>query len=180
MNAQTTTQDSSRYGVFSTTDEGCKSILYTRKLSHPAEKVWRAITETEELAAWFPELKLEHRLGGNAVVDFSGGECPPPESNPEDVNYCTVTVFEPPLLLEYSGPNEKHRWEIVPDGECCTLTFLTTLPLGARIQNSVACGWHYKIDAMEWSLDGAVFELEGFAGPTLTKLYFDYRKIDRV
>ena len=165
-----------RFGIFGTTEDGRKTIRYRRELNHPADKVWRAITEKEELAAWFPELNLTQSKGGEAVLNFSGGECPPPESNPSDIDYCTVTEFEPPLLLEYAGPTEEHRWEITPDGDKCTLVFITTLPLGERIQNSVACGWHYKIDVMELSLGGTPVELEGFAGPTLTSIYFEYRK----
>jgi hypothetical protein len=30
---------------------------------------------------------------------------------------------------------------------------------------------------MEMSLDGIELELEGFAGPTLTSIYFEYRKL---
>ena len=43
---------------------------------------------------------------------------------------------------------------------------------------SVACGWHYKLDIMEWDLDGVPFEDEGYAGPMKTKYYFAYRKLD--
>ena len=39
---------------------------------------------------------------------------------------------------------------------------------------SVACGWHYKLDAMQWSLDGISFEDEGYAGPIKTELYLRY------
>ena len=169
--------ETNRFGTFGTTDDGRKTIRYTRSLDHPAEKVWRALTEKSELAAWFPELNIEHTIGGSAILNFSDGDCPPPENNPEDIDYCTVTAFDPPSLLEYKGPTEEHRWEITPDGDRCTLVFITTLPLGERIQNSVACGWHYKIDAMGWSLDGETFELEGFAGPMLTSIYFEYRKL---
>jgi len=172
-----TSLERNRFGIFGTTEDGRKLIKYTRELKHSPEKVWRAITETSELTAWFPELKLEKLLGGDAILDFSDGECPPAESNPEDVDYCTVTEFDPPRLLEYRGPTEEHRWEINPSDDGCILVFITTLPHGQRIQNSVACGWHYKIDAMEWSLNGKNFELEAFAGPTLTRLYFEYRTI---
>ena len=30
------------------------TLSFTRKLSHPREKVWRAVTEPEHLAVWYP------------------------------------------------------------------------------------------------------------------------------
>ncbi|HIG42616.1 MAG: SRPBCC family protein [bacterium] len=167
---------------------GNKTITYTRKLSHPIEKVWRAITDDSHRAAWFPELTLSLKTGGDAVVNFSGSECPPPETNSSDVYYCTVTRYEPPNILEYSGPGEHHRFELSPQETGCLLKFSATLPDAQtfdddrqKIQSrySVACGWHYKLDAMEWSLDGVPFEDEGYAGPIKTEYYFAYRKLDQ-
>ena len=171
--------ESIRMGVLGETSEGRKTLFYKRELNHPAEKVWRAITEHDELQTWFPELTLDHKVGGTATMDFSRGECPPNEANPGDVDVCEITAFDPPELFEYSSKLGAMRWEIAAQGNACTLTLLCTLPAGARIQNSVACGWHYKLDALEMSVDGIEFDLEDFAGPKLTQLYFLYRALDR-
>ncbi len=188
MTTATANLDPERLGVYGTDDKGNKTITYSRMLNHSIEKVWRAITVTEHRAAWFPELSLATTVGGDAVVNFSGSECPPPEDNPSDVYYCKVTRFEPPNVLEYIGPGEHHRFELVSQGTGCHLTFLATLPdtsvfddEAKTIQSrySVACGWHYKLDAMEWSLDGVPFEDEGYAGPIKTEYYFAYRKRDK-
>ena len=165
-----------RFGIFSETPEGRKTITYTRELAYEVEKVWRAITDDEERGHWFPELSLEPVLQGKVVMDFSGGDCPPPEENPEDIDYGHVSAWEPPHLFEFSSLTAgEMRFEISATDAGCTLMVLVTLPADQHIQNSVACGWHYKIDAMEWRLNGEDFELEGFAGPTLTELYFGYR-----
>ncbi len=180
--------DAERLGVYGSDDTGNTTITYTRMLNHPIEKVWRAITVEEHRAAWFPELNLTTAVGGDAVVNFSGSECPPPEDNPSDVYHCRVTRFEPPNLLEYIGPREHHRFELVPTGTGCQLTFLAMLPDASTFDDddqtiqsrySVACGWHYKLDEMEWCLDGIPFEDEGYAGPIKTEYYFAYRKLDR-
>lgn len=174
-----------RFGVYDTNAEGTTTITFTRTLDHPIDKVWRAITIAEHRAAWFPELSLVHEIDGAAIVNFSGSDCPPPEDNPSDVDYCKVTRFEPPNLLEYIGPTEHHRFELQPKGTGCQLRFLAILPKlnkfdddSQTIQSrfSVACGWHYKLDQMQWSLDDVAFDNEGYAGPTLTKLYFVYLK----
>jgi len=180
--------DAERLGVYGTDAAGNTTITYTRTLNHSVEKVWQAITVEEHRAAWFPELSLDTATGGDAVVNFSGAPCPPPEDNPSDVYYCKVTRYEPRKILEYIGPHEHHRFELAPIGSACQLTFLATLPdtstfddKNQTIQSrySVACGWHYKLDEMEWSLDGVPFEDEGYAGPIKTEYYFAYRRLDK-
>ncbi len=188
MTSQEANLDPVRFGVYGTDEAGNTTITYTRTLKHPIEKVWRAITVEEHRAAWFPELSLAKTVGGDAIVNFSGSECPPQEDNPSDVYYCKVVRFEPPTLLEYIGVGEHHKFELEPQDEGCKLTFLATLPGIATYDDaeqtiqsrySVACGWHYKLDEMEWSLDGTPFEDEGYAGPIKTKYYFAYRKLDK-
>ncbi len=188
MNAPIANLDADRFGVYGTDAAGNKTITYTRTLNHSIDKVWRAITVAEHRAAWFPELSLDTSTGGDAIVNFSGSACPAPEDNPNDVYYCKVTRYEPPNLLEYIGPGEHHRFELVPQGSRCQLTFLATLPDGAAFDDdaqtiqsrySVACGWHYKLDAMEWDLGGIPFGDEGYAGPIKTEYYFVYRKLDK-
>lgn len=180
--------DAERFGVYGTDDAGHSTITYTRNFEHSVEKVWRAITMEEHRAAWFPELSLSAVEGGEAIVNFSGSECPPPADNPGDVYYCKVTRFEPPTVLEYIGPNEHHRFELTPVDQGCRLTFLAILPDASvfddeaktiQTRYGVACGWHYKLDQLEWSMDGVPFEDEGYAGPIKTEYYFVYRKLDK-
>jgi len=188
MNKRAASLNSESLGIYGTDNLGNKTIIYTRNLNHPIEKVWRAITDEKHRTAWFPELTLSLKTGGEAVVNFSDSGCPPPESNPSDVYYCTITRFEPPNILEYSGPTEHHRFELLAQETGCELKFLATLPDAEAFDNddqtiqsrySVACGWHYKLDEMEWSLDGVPFEDEGYAGPVKTQYYLAYLKLDR-
>lgn len=175
--------DPARMGIISRNAGGQHTITFTRFLRHPIEKVWLAIADPAHRNAWFPQLKLDPAVGGEAVVNFSGGECPPPEDNPDDVYYCEVTVCEPPRLLEYVGPYEHHRYELVEEAGGCTLTFLALVPDADKYDDdkqtiqsrfSVACGWHYMLDSMEWVLDGLAFEDEGYAGPVKVELYLAY------
>ena len=44
---------------------GDHSVLrYRRRLSHPPDKVWRALTEDEHLTAWFPTTVEGRRAAG--------------------------------------------------------------------------------------------------------------------
>ena len=44
-------------------------LRFTRKLPHPPEKVWRALTEPKHLAAWFPTDVEGERAPGAAYPD---------------------------------------------------------------------------------------------------------------
>ena len=53
---------------------GGPRLRFTRRLAHPPERVWRAITEPGELAAWFPDAiavepatLLEFRWGTDVI-----------------------------------------------------------------------------------------------------------------
>lgn len=173
-----------RFGVIKESEAGQQTICFTRHLDHPVEKVWRAIAIAEHRQAWFPELHIDLQIGGVAILDFSGGDCPAPEDNPGDVYQCKIIAYEPPHLLEYIGAGEHHRFELTETrNNQCKLVFNAYVPPMSDASEehtiiiprySVACGWHYKLDEMEWSLDGISFEDEGFAGPGKTKLYLEY------
>jgi Activator of Hsp90 ATPase homolog 1-like protein len=47
-------------------------LRFTRRLPHPPEKVWRALTEPEHLSAWFPTDIHGERASG-AILRFEDG-----------------------------------------------------------------------------------------------------------
>src|SRR5215470_16023824 len=40
------------------------TLTFTRRLAHPREKVWRAVTEPEHLATWYPQEIVGERRAG--------------------------------------------------------------------------------------------------------------------
>src|SRR5690349_909928 len=53
-------------------------LRFVRTLAHPPEKVWRALTEPEHLAVWFPtEIHGEREAGAALRFVFAGDEGPP-------------------------------------------------------------------------------------------------------
>ena len=58
------------------TREGDRWMLtFTRRLAHPREKVWRAVTEPAHLAAWYPqEIVGERRAGAPLRFVSSAGD----------------------------------------------------------------------------------------------------------
>lgn len=121
-------------------------LRLTRRLAHPPETVWRAITETDHLEAWFPDrvtgewvvgapLRFEPRVEG---VPGFGGE---------------VLAVDPPVLLEFRWGTDVVRFEIEAADGGCLLTLLDTIDeLGKAALNGA--GWHVCLDRLEHDLAG--------------------------
>jgi uncharacterized protein YndB with AHSA1/START domain len=122
-------------------------LRFTRRLRHPAEKVWRAITEPEHLEVWFPQKVIgEWTPGASLRFAFDGSEIPDFDGE--------VLACDPPTLLEYRWGTDTLRFEILPEGAACTLTLLDTIDeLGKAARD--AAGWHSCLDVVEYELDGS-------------------------
>jgi uncharacterized protein YndB with AHSA1/START domain len=135
----------SDYGQL-TTDRGVASVAYRRRFDHPPEKVWRALTEPEHLAAWFPTTIDGDRAAGAALsFRFEGLELAPMHGE--------MLSFEPPRLLEFSWGGDVLRFELEPDGGGTAMTFTVTLEeLGKATRDGA--GWHQSLEGLQRSLDG--------------------------
>jgi uncharacterized protein YndB with AHSA1/START domain len=134
------------------------TIRFVRFVKHSPERVWRAITDERELAAWmrYP-VKFEAQVGGRAVF-FD-------EQNRIEGK---VFVFEPPRTLAFSFAdvrNPEHMalaerdwsvsWELAPHGEGCRITLLHRGLGGAHLWG-VGEGWHEFLDQFSSYLDGTL------------------------
>ncbi len=127
-------------------------LRFERQLAHPAEKVWKALTEPGQLGRWFPaNMTIDLRPGGAVSFDFGDTEIEVPEGIelPEEIGPMEGRVMEldPPHLLAYTWGNELLRWELHPDERGCLLVFTHTFddPTGAARN---AAGWHVCLDRL--------------------------------
>jgi len=134
------------YGELEQLDDGRWRLRFTRTLRHAQEKVWRAVTEPEHLAHWFPTtIEGERAPGAPLRFSFSEGEAEP--FNGE------MTAFEPPRLMELRWGPDLVRIELRPVPEGTELTLLDTLEERGKAARDGA-GWHTCLDALEASLGG--------------------------
>jgi uncharacterized protein YndB with AHSA1/START domain len=125
-------------------------LRFTRELSQPAEKVWRALTEPEHLDAWFPQRVVgEWRAGAPLKFESRNGEHPAFGGE--------VLACEPPSLLEFSWGPDVLRFEIAPNAEPatgCTFRLSDVFgELGKAARDGA--GWHTCLDFLELHLTGA-------------------------
>jgi uncharacterized protein YndB with AHSA1/START domain len=121
-------------------------LRFCRQLAHSPEQVWRAITEPEQLAAWFPN-RVEGQWTPGAKLRFAF------ESDDLPVLDGEVLAVEPPRLLEYRWGPDVLRFEIQPTGGGCTLTLIHVFDQVGKAARDAA-GWHTCLDALELELGG--------------------------
>ena len=134
------------YGTLEQRDDGRWRLRFSRTLRHPPEKVWRAITEPEHLAHWFPTtIEGERAPGARLRFSFPEVEMPPMDGE--------MLAFEPPSLMELRWGPDTLRLELRPTEEGTVLTLLDTLEERGKAARDGA-GWHVCLDGLEAHLDG--------------------------
>jgi uncharacterized protein YndB with AHSA1/START domain len=126
--------------------DGQVLVRYTRRFAHPPQSVWRALTEPEELAAWFPTTIEGDRTAG-APLRFSFKEVEMPPMAGE------MLAFEPPTLLELRWGDDLLRFELRPDGDGSVLELTVTFEEIGKVARDGA-GWHVCLDELRHHLDG--------------------------
>jgi uncharacterized protein YndB with AHSA1/START domain len=130
---------------------GDVSVLrYERHLAHPQERVWRAITEDADLAAWFPTtIEGPRRKGAPLRFAFRQGEAEPFGGE--------MLAFVPPTLMELRWSDDVLRFELQPEtGEnstgCILRLSVTFTEFGKAARD--AAGWHICLERLSAFSDG--------------------------
>ncbi len=124
--------------------DGRLVLRFTRRLPHPASTVWRALTEPEHLAAWFPTTIDGDRVAGARLRFRHLDDAGPPFDG-------EMLTFEPPLLMELRWGDDLLRFELTPDGDGSVLTFTDTFDEVGRAARDGA-GWHACLDLLGYDV----------------------------
>lgn len=122
---------------------------FERHLKHSVEEVWSYLTENDQLAKWFPELRVDdHREGG--TIKF----------NMQDGTFLEMEIIELKAysVLEYTWAEDFVRFELYPESEGCRLVLIEKInKITAHTPKDLA-GWHVCLDVIAALLDGSVLE----------------------
>ena len=147
-------------GSLETRDDGRAVIRFERRIDHPVERVWTAITEPREMIGWWGDADVDLREGGRFDVRWLNTD---EEGNSAHM-HATIVRLEPERLLELDGDiHGVLRFELEPDGEGTRLRFSSTLELPAEFRTKVLAGWHTHLDALVTELDGGSVDLVNIA-----------------
>ena len=134
------------------TIDGRPALRFERSLRHPIERVWRAITDPDELEAWFV-----------ARVDWTPevGETFEAMEQPGE-----VTAVDPPHVLAWRWGGELFRFELSGGDAECVLTFTHVFD-DRKFGAQHATGWELTFQRLDALLAGRRLteeeSMEGFA-----------------
>jgi uncharacterized protein YndB with AHSA1/START domain len=128
------------------TQRGERFVLtFTRRLAHPREKVWRAVTQPDHLAVWFPD---------RIVGDFRAGAALRFVADSHDDFTGEMVAFDPPSVMELTWGTDSIRIELEPDGDGTLLRLIDTFDEQGKAARDGA-GWHECLDRLASDLAGA-------------------------
>lgn len=140
---------------------------YEWHLHHAISSVWKAITDPEQVAAWFGgRVEIDLKPGG-AYISYHRGDMRVVDR---------IVRLEPPKLLEHTfwaevNPSALVTWELHPSEQDCVLVLSHSLSMAdiqaARqrfgddpmvILSRNAAGWHHLLDKLGAALQSTELE----------------------
>jgi uncharacterized protein YndB with AHSA1/START domain len=121
------------------TIDGRPALRFERRLAHPVQRVWRAVTVSAELERWFP--------GAVGWKPEAGEEF---ESMGQTGR---ITELDEPHRIAWTWGEDRFRFELRPDGDGCVLVFTHVFDdraLGAQ----TAAGWETYLARLDEHLAG--------------------------
>jgi uncharacterized protein YndB with AHSA1/START domain len=121
------------------------TLILVRKLLHPPEKVWEALTDPAHLRQWAP-FDADETLGAPGPVRLTW-------VTTGRISEARVTRAEPPRVLELN----EMRWELEPlrSGSVGGTRLTLWHRIDRRFVTWGAAGWHICFDVLDRLLAGA-------------------------
>ena len=156
------------------TIEDQPTLNFERRLSHPVDRVWRAITEPDELGHWFPSKVVVDELVAGAEMSFEFEDMP---LDAPSTMTGRVTDFDPPRVFAFQWGEDHLRFELEPvDGDrACVLRFTVVLGMLDKAARDGA-GWHVCLDRLERLLGGATDPAVTGTGVEWRGYYDEYQR----
>ena len=161
-----------REGTLVTID-GTPALRFERHYRHPLERVWRAISEADELRRWFPaDVVGERKVGAELVFDDDAQRAAAREAGEATradgpMFRGTVVTYDPPKVFSFTWGGELLRFELLPDGDGTVLVF-THLLSHQSVAARNGAGWHACLTELDQLLGAPTPEEDVMA------VYADY------
>jgi uncharacterized protein YndB with AHSA1/START domain len=128
-------------------------LRYERILQHPPERVWKALTESNDLRHWMPcDIVGERRAGAEIELVFWPDHVER-YGIEEPVTYGTILTWDPHRVFEWTWDTDLLRWELEPVEGGTRLTLTTWLGKDVDVAKDAAAGYHVCLDQLIELLD---------------------------
>ena len=125
------------------------------RIDAPVQRVWRALTDPEDLERWFPlEARVEPGVGGSVWLSWRN----------EFAGSSKIVAWEPPRHLAYAwgwtedAPPQVTEFTLDGDGGSTVLRVVTSgFPAGAEwddIVEGTRTGWSFELRSLKSYLEG--------------------------
>jgi uncharacterized protein YndB with AHSA1/START domain len=119
---------------------GAAEVMFERHFAVPRERVWRALTDPEQLAGWLAPAEIDMRVGGSVVLKFEDGD-----------ERGTITELREPEVIAYTwhegATDSLVRFELEPEADGTRLTLRHTFE-GEVDLSSYGGGWHHHLEQL--------------------------------
>jgi uncharacterized protein YndB with AHSA1/START domain len=132
---------------------GAKPVLrFERHLSRPVETVWRAVTDPQEMQAWFPtRIEIEAwQVGATMTHHFDDQDIDPLPG--------TVLEWDPPRRVRFTWGEDTIGFELTPEPDGGT-AFVLTEELSAGHAARNAAGWEACLDRLQHGQESLAWEV---------------------
>ena len=134
------------HGTLEKIDDETARLTFVRQLRHPRERVWRALTEADELDKWFPStIDGDRRAGAPLKFVFPFEDAPVMEG--------TMRAYDPPSVIEFDWGGDIIRIELADHEGGTRLTLTDTFAEYAKAARDGG-GWHACLDDLGYALEG--------------------------
>jgi uncharacterized protein YndB with AHSA1/START domain len=119
---------------------GAAEVMFERHFDVPRERVWKALTDPEQLAGWLAPAEIDLRVGGSVVLKFEDGD-----------ERGTITELREPEVIAYTwnegATDSLVRFELEPEADGTRLRLRHTFE-GDVDLSSYGGGWHHHLEQL--------------------------------
>lgn len=120
--------------------DGRPAVRFERTYPHPIERVWSAITDPDDLSAWFPSsVRMESHVGGE--IAFSDDPNLEPSTG-------QILAYEPPHRLAYTWEGDELHFWLDATEHGCALVMVNVLDARDTAARNAA-GWTLCLTALD-------------------------------
>lgn len=122
------------------------SLHFERQLSHPPERVWRALTESDQLRHWMPcDIVGPREAGAEVVVPF-WDDVAAKYSIDDPVLTGRIVTWAPYRCFAWEWDDELLTYELEPSPTGTRLTLVVRLGSKSPGADQVGAGYHTCLD----------------------------------
>jgi uncharacterized protein YndB with AHSA1/START domain len=142
---------STHNGTIQTRDDGTRVLRFERRLTHPIDRVWAALTEPHQIEGWLARAELDLAVGGRVRLEWLNTD----QDGNQAIAEGTISRLEPPRTIELDTDiHGQLLWELRPDGDATLLSLTVTASPPDDYLAKVMAGWHVHVDFLADFLDG--------------------------